>query len=290
MQSKTASASLRFFFLFSRWRQFHPANKDFPQLSGHLRSNKHIIMTDFHLHEGAENSNPNCVVRLNFLSQPNCMTLLPELNRVCLWKPARVLEHSSTHMKTISHHRVWVNIALRLFIFQQRAADVFARVFLRCRSPRLSKQTERSASGEGRRWSEDDARKDKQICFGSDVRARGCRTCKYADLGRDWGRGRQTEDRCVCAALAVAQWVSRARGLFLRRRLRRWNGRTGSEAALRGVPFDDTSPECLLSPCVLLLKRTPELLSPACGAVTPWAVKAFRQAATGLRVLEEQFF
>lgn len=72
------------FFLFSRWRQFHPPNKDFPQLSGHLRSNKQIIMTDFHLREGAENSNPNCVVRLNFLSQPNCTTLLPELNRVCL--------------------------------------------------------------------------------------------------------------------------------------------------------------------------------------------------------------
>lgn len=44
-------------------------------------------------------------------------------------------------MKTISHHRVRVNIALRLFIFQQPAADVFARLF-----PRLSKQTELGAS------------------------------------------------------------------------------------------------------------------------------------------------
>lgn len=234
-------------------------------------------MTHFHLREGAENSNPNCVVRLNFLTQPNCMTLLPELNRVCLWKPARVLEHSSSHVKTISHHRVRVNIALRLFIFQQRAADVISRLFLRCRSPRLSKQTKRSAS----RAAEGDAcpktTPEKINRFASAL------TLGLADVGRvnmQTSGGTEGEvDRqtiTLCAGLAVAQWVSPARGLFSRRRLHHWNCRTGSEAALQGVHFDDASPECLLSSCVLLLKRTPELLGPACGAVTPWAVKALR--------------
>lgn len=208
---------LCFFASFSRGGvSFIRQTKTFPRLSGHLRSNKQIVMTDFHLHEGAEDSNPNCVVRLNFLSQPNCMTLLPELNRVRLWKPAAVLEHLSPHMKTISHHRVRVNIALRLFIFQQPAADVFARLFPHHRSPRLSKQTELSASPK--------TTPEKINRFALAL------TLGLVDVGRvnmQTSGGTEGEvDRqkiTLYAALAIAQWGSPAQGLlffffFLRRR------------------------------------------------------------------------